>query len=76
MGDAYTCMTPALLPTRNILATAFMAEAMGAEGIRVEQLSDLKGAIERAFAARRPCVVEVLSDPDAVATLAWVEKEV
>jgi acetolactate synthase-1/2/3 large subunit len=51
---------------------AAMAEAMGAKGIRVEKPADLSGALERAFAARRPCVVEVLSDPDAVAPLAWV----
>jgi acetolactate synthase-1/2/3 large subunit len=48
-----------------------IAESMGARGIRVERPADLDGALERAFAGRGPCVVEVLSDPEAVAPLAW-----
>jgi acetolactate synthase-1/2/3 large subunit len=51
---------------------AAIAGAMGAMGIRVMKPSDLNAALDRAFAAQRPCVVEVLSDPEAVAPLAWV----
>ena len=51
---------------------AAVARAMGAEGIRVERPGDLAGALERAVATQGPCVVEVVSDINAVAPLAWV----
>jgi acetolactate synthase-1/2/3 large subunit len=50
---------------------AAVAESIGALGIRVERPSDLDGALQRAFGARRPCVVEVMSDRESVPPLAW-----
>jgi acetolactate synthase I/II/III large subunit len=51
---------------------AAVAETMGAKGIRVEKPGEISGALEQAFAARRPCVVEVLSDVDAIAPWGYV----
>jgi acetolactate synthase-1/2/3 large subunit len=51
---------------------AAVAETMGAKGIRVEQPGALSGALEQAFAAGRPCVVEVLTDIDAKAPWGFV----
>ena len=51
---------------------AALAETMGAKGIRVEKPGEISGALEQAFAARRPCVVEVLSDIDAIAPWGYV----
>jgi acetolactate synthase-1/2/3 large subunit len=49
---------------------ANIAENMGALGIRVEQPGELPGALERAFAADRPVVLDVVTDIDALAPLA------
>jgi acetolactate synthase-1/2/3 large subunit len=49
---------------------AKIAEDMGALGIRVEQPGDLPGALDRAFAANRPVVLDVVTDIDALAPLA------
>ena len=51
---------------------ANIAENMGAVGIRVEKPSDLPGALEQAFAANRPVVIDVVTDIDALAPLAVV----
>ncbi len=51
---------------------AAVAETMGAKGIRVEKPGEISGALEQAFAARRPCVIEVLSDIDAIAPWGYV----
>ncbi len=51
---------------------AAVAETMGARGIRVEKPGEIAGALDQAFAARRPCVVEVLSDIDAIAPWGYV----
>jgi acetolactate synthase I/II/III large subunit len=51
---------------------AAVAESLGALGIRVEKPGELRGALERAFAAGRPCVVEVVTDIDVVAPTAWL----
>ncbi|MEE8472651.1 MAG: thiamine pyrophosphate-binding protein, partial [Dehalococcoidia bacterium] len=50
---------------------AQVAEAMGCVGIRVEQPGELPGALERAFAAGRPAVVDVVSDIEAVYASPW-----
>jgi acetolactate synthase-1/2/3 large subunit len=50
---------------------AKVAEAMGCFAIRVERPSELRGALERAFAAHRPAVVDVVSDINALAARAW-----
>src|SRR5262245_14013444 len=50
---------------------AKVAEAMGCFAIRVERPSELKGALERAFAANRPAIVDVVSDIKALAGRPW-----
>ena len=40
------------------------AELLGFEGIRVEDPEQLGAAWDRALAAGRPCIIEVVSDPD------------
>jgi acetolactate synthase-1/2/3 large subunit len=52
---------------------ARVAEAMGCFAIRVERPSELKGALEQAFAANRPAVVDVVSDIKALAPRAWAK---
>ncbi|HJN15285.1 MAG TPA: thiamine pyrophosphate-dependent enzyme, partial [Armatimonadota bacterium] len=48
-----------------------IAESMGARGIHVREPRELAGALDQAFACDGPCVVEVLTDIDALAPLAW-----
>ncbi len=43
---------------------AAFARTLGFEGIRVEKAEDLGAAFERAFSSDRPCVLEVLTDPN------------
>jgi thiamine pyrophosphate-dependent acetolactate synthase large subunit-like protein len=50
---------------------AQVAEAMGCVGIRVEQSGESPGALERAFAAGRPTVVDVVSDIEALYASPW-----
>jgi acetolactate synthase-1/2/3 large subunit len=50
---------------------AKVAEAMGCFAIRVERPSELRSALERAFAANRPAVVDVVSDIKALAGRPW-----
>jgi len=50
---------------------AKVADAMGCFAIRVERPSELKSALEQAFAANRPAVVDVVSDIKALAGRAW-----
>jgi pyruvate dehydrogenase (quinone) len=40
------------------------ARLLGLEGIRIEKDGDVADALDRAFAADRPAVVEVMSDPN------------
>ncbi len=49
---------------------AQIAESMGAVGIRVERPGELKSALQKAFEANRPVVIDVVSDIDAMAPLA------
>ena len=51
---------------------AAIAENMGALGIRVENPSQLPGALQQAFAAQRPVVIDVVSDIEALAPLAVI----
>ena len=53
---------------------AEVARTMGAEGICVRKPGELAAALERAFAADGPCVVEVMTEITAVAPLAWLGK--
>jgi acetolactate synthase-1/2/3 large subunit len=49
---------------------ARIAEEIGAMGIRVERPGELPGALARAFAAKRPVILDVVSDIEALAPLA------
>ena len=49
---------------------ADIAENMGAVGIRVEKPSDLPGALQKAFEANRPVIIDIVTDIDALAPLA------
>jgi acetolactate synthase-1/2/3 large subunit len=50
-------------------ATSFaaVAETMGAKGIRVEKPGEISAALEQAFEAKGPCVIEIVSDINAIA---------
>lgn len=50
---------------------ADVAESFGCFGIRVERAADLRPALEKAAAANRPAVIDVVSDPGAQADLPW-----
>src|SRR5579872_5645804 len=56
--------------TYNKMNFARLAEDMGALGIRVEKASEIPGALERALAAGRPAVIDVVTDIDALAPVA------
>jgi acetolactate synthase-1/2/3 large subunit len=53
---------------------AKIAEDMGALGIRVERPGDIAGAFQTALKANRPVVIDVVSDINVVAPLAWEAK--
>jgi acetolactate synthase-1/2/3 large subunit len=52
---------------------AALAETMGAKGIRVERPGELPGALDQAFSAGKPCVVEVMTEITAVAPVAVLD---
>jgi acetolactate synthase I/II/III large subunit len=56
--------------TFNQVDFARLAQDMGALGIRVEKPGEIAGALERALAAGRPAVIDVVTDIDALAPLA------
>jgi len=56
--------------TFNQVDFARIAEDMGAIGIRVEKPGEIAGALERALKAKRPVVIDVVTDIDALAPLA------
>ena len=49
---------------------AKIAEEMGAVGIRVEDPSEIKGALEKALKMDRPVIIDVVTDIDAQAPIA------
>jgi acetolactate synthase-1/2/3 large subunit len=53
--------------TYRMVNFARIAEDIGALGIRVEKPSELQGALERALAAGRPAIVDVVTDIEALA---------
>ena len=57
------------------VSMAAFAQLLGFEGIRVERAEDLAAAFERAFAAKRPVLVEVLTDPNVSMLPAHVTRE-
>ncbi|MFC1988221.1 thiamine pyrophosphate-binding protein [Chloroflexota bacterium] len=50
---------------------ATLAETMGCFGIQVRKPSELKGALQAAFASGKPAVVDVVSDIDAMPLSPW-----
>jgi len=56
--------------TYNAMNFAKLAEDMGALGIRVEKANDIAPALARALAAKRPAVIDVVSDIEALAPTA------
>ena len=50
---------------------AKIAEELGCLGIRVERPEDVRAAVERGLASGRPTLVDVATDPDAVADKGW-----
>jgi acetolactate synthase-1/2/3 large subunit len=52
------------------ISFAKIAEEMGAVGIRVEDPSEIKGALEKALKMDRPVIIDVVTDIDAQAPLA------
>ena len=53
---------------------AGIAESMGALGMTVDRPGDIQGALENAFAANRPVVMDVKSHVDGIAPAAWLPK--
>ena len=51
---------------------AAIAESMGAVGMTVDKPGDIPPALERAFAANRPVVMDVKSHVDGIAPSAWL----
>ncbi|MCY4071729.1 MAG: thiamine pyrophosphate-binding protein [Chloroflexi bacterium] len=51
---------------------AGIAESMGCLGITVTEAGEIAGALERAFAADRPVVIDVKTDVEGIAPRAWV----
>jgi acetolactate synthase-1/2/3 large subunit len=51
---------------------AKVAEAMGCVGFRAEKPADVRPALEKALAAGRPAIVDIISDPAARAKRGWV----
>ena len=56
--------------TYNPMNFARLAEDMGALGIRVERAADFAPALHKALAAKRPAVIDVVTDIDALAPTA------
>jgi len=48
-----------------------IAQAMGCIGMRVERIEDFPTVFERALAARAPVIIDVITDPEALAPLPW-----
>jgi len=51
---------------------AEIAKSMGAEGIRVETPAEIRPALERALALRKPTVIDIVSDPYAEAPMVFL----
>jgi pyruvate dehydrogenase (quinone) len=57
------------------VSMAAFARLLGFEGIRVERADDLGSAFTAAFAARRPVVLEILTDPNISMLPAHITRE-
>ena len=51
---------------------AGIARSMGAMGLTVDKPAELKGALDQAFSAERPVVIDAKSHVDAIAPIAWL----
>jgi acetolactate synthase-1/2/3 large subunit len=51
---------------------AKVADSMGCVGFRVEKAKDIKGALDKALAAGKPAIVEILGDAAIRAKRGWV----
>ena len=49
---------------------ARLAEDIGALGIRVERASEFPAAMEQALTAKRPAIIDVVTDIEALAPIA------
>jgi acetolactate synthase-1/2/3 large subunit len=58
--------------TYNPMNFAKLAEDMGALGIRVEKPGDIAPALQRALAAKRPAVIDIATDIEALAPTAVI----
>jgi len=54
---------------------AKIAEDMGAIGLRVENPEEIKPAFQRALEEELPVVIDIVSDIEVVAPLAWEKPE-
>jgi len=52
------------------MTLARIAEDMGALGLRVEKPADFASAFDKALAAKRPAVIDVVTDIEGLAPLA------
>ena len=50
---------------------AKVADSMGCVGFRVEKPSEIRSALDKALAAERPAIVEIISDPEIKAKHGW-----
>ncbi|ETW25916.1 thiamine pyrophosphate-binding protein [Mycobacterium gastri] len=57
-------MDPSPLAATGANDLAAMANALGAQGIRVDKAADVRAALEKALIATGPCVVDVVIDPE------------
>src|SRR5690606_34586322 len=55
---------------------AKVAESMGCAGFRVERAADIQPTLDKAMAAGKPAIVEILSDPAIRAKRGWVPASV
>ena len=52
-----------------------VAESMGCFGIKVNKPSEFQGALEQALSCGKPAIVDVKTDIEGIAPLAWLPKE-
>ncbi|MFZ1175479.1 MAG: thiamine pyrophosphate-binding protein [Mycobacterium sp.] len=57
-------MDPSSVARIGVTDLAAMARALGAEGIRVDQRSELRSGVEKALSATGPCVLDIAIDPE------------
>ncbi|KZS63439.1 acetolactate synthase [Mycobacterium ostraviense] len=57
-------MDPSPLAATGANDLAAMANALGAQGIRVDKAADVRAALEEALIATGPCVVDIVIDPE------------